>query len=336
MFTTAEIRDSLELKGRRIVQLTTADANRISNHSQLCKDIDKLESVQSADQIERQLGTPGIQFEGNLLGIEGDAGQLIAVVATVPMPGTDTFYISTDISVVPEYRKGRLEATLLEYAVANAHEWATRNQARVQIQAGCRDDQTNYVQLYTEAGFLPVRYFHTMERDLTSMPIEPAIAPAGFEIEAVNPDDDVHVKDLHITLIESFQDHFNPIDFTLEQTAHWIRSHELLKGFILLAYATSEDGTHVPAGSSVNRIRTAYNEQHGKKEGEVSALGVRRAYRRKGLARALLLSSLGVIKQAGMNTAELSVDSENPLGANELYASVGFKPRKTSIVYQLS
>jgi mycothiol synthase len=112
--------------------------------------------------------------------------------------------------------------------------------------------------------------------------------------------------------------------------AHWLASDEIPQGFVLVA----RDPTGEPAGACVNRIRTDYNQQHGKKEGEVTALGVRRAFRRKGLARALLLQSLHVLKQAGMDTAELSVDSINPLGANQLYKSVGFTQRKTSVVYQ--
>ena len=335
MTTTAEFRNSPLLCAYNFVQLTAADAPRISELSKLCKEIDRKETIQSPEQIERELNTPDVHFEGNLLGVETETGKLIAIVSTVPMPGSGGFFIPVDVTVDPEFRDGNLEPALLEFAVENAREWAEKNKANIEIQAACREDQSNYIQLYTQAGFLPVRYFHTMERDLVNLPIEPAVVADGYIIKAIDPGNDDHIKDLHVTLLEAFRDHFNPIDFTVEQAAHWVRSHEFLDGFIILAYAHNEDGTLTPAGASVNRIRKEYNAQHNKKEGEVNALGVRRAYRRKGLARALLLTSLQIIKNAGMESAELSVDSENPLGANLLYSSVGFTPRKTNVVYQL-
>jgi ribosomal protein S18 acetylase RimI-like enzyme len=58
-------------------------------------------------------------------------------------------------------------------------------------------------------------------------------------------------------------------------------------------------------------------------------VSVRRPWRRRGLARALLASSLVAARQAGHTGAALGVDSDSPTGATDLYRSLGFEPVKT-------
>jgi ribosomal protein S18 acetylase RimI-like enzyme len=71
----------------------------------------------------------------------------------------------------------------------------------------------------------------------------------------------------------------------------------------------------------------------GVRDGWVGDLGTRRGYRRRGLARALLIASLWAFKQAGMDTAKLGVDAQNPNGALQLYESVGFQKVETWLIY---
>jgi ribosomal protein S18 acetylase RimI-like enzyme len=63
---------------------------------------------------------------------------------------------------------------------------------------------------------------------------------------------------------------------------------------------------------------------------------VRRPWRRRGLARSLLVQSLHAIKERGMTEAALGVDTQNPTGALRLYESVGFRPVKRFTAYQKS
>ncbi len=62
-------------------------------------------------------------------------------------------------------------------------------------------------------------------------------------------------------------------------------------------------------------------------------IGVRRPYRRKGLASVLIAQSFKVLKDFGMTEAVLSTDSENPTGALHLYEKMGFSSAKQSTVY---
>jgi len=61
---------------------------------------------------------------------------------------------------------------------------------------------------------------------------------------------------------------------------------------------------------------------------------VRRPWRRRGLARALIARSFGVIKELGMTEAALGVDAENISGALQLYKSMGFQVVKRYTTYR--
>jgi ribosomal protein S18 acetylase RimI-like enzyme len=78
---------------------------------------------------------------------------------------------------------------------------------------------------------------------------------------------------------------------------------------------------------SMDKART------GRLEGWIGILGTRRGFRRIGLARAMLLRGLQQLKAAGMDTAKIGVDAENPLGARQLYESVGFQKLHTRLMY---
>ncbi len=58
------------------------------------------------------------------------------------------------------------------------------------------------------------------------------------------------------------------------------------------------------------------------------------AWRRRGLAKALLARSLVAAREAGFTSAGLGVDAENPTGALGLYESLGFAPERTGIAYR--
>jgi ribosomal protein S18 acetylase RimI-like enzyme len=61
---------------------------------------------------------------------------------------------------------------------------------------------------------------------------------------------------------------------------------------------------------------------------------VRRPWRRRGLARALLTRSLKMFQDMGMEEAALGVDTENLSGALRLYESVGFRAVKRQTIYR--
>ena len=94
------------------------------------------------------------------------------------------------------------------------------------------------------------------------------------------------------------------------------------------------DGDEV-AGFSLNSISPEENARHGRSERFGSeVLAVRRPWRKRGVATALLCASLHAFKAEGLQHAMLGVDTQNLSGALRVYESVGFKPIKRYIQYQ--
>jgi ribosomal protein S18 acetylase RimI-like enzyme len=68
--------------------------------------------------------------------------------------------------------------------------------------------------------------------------------------------------------------------------------------------------------------------------GWVGTLGVRRAWRKRGLGEALLLHSFGEFYKRGMKTIGLGVDAENPTGATRLYKKAGMSVAAEYVIYE--
>jgi len=90
------------------------------------------------------------------------------------------------------------------------------------------------------------------------------------------------------------------------------------------------DGDEI-AGAVLGKIDPAENAHHGRERGVASAVFTRPAWRRRGLARALLARTLVRLREHGMTSAYLGVDGLNPNQAMTLYSSLGFEVANVSI-----
>jgi mycothiol synthase len=170
--------------------------------------------------------------------------------------------------------------------------------------------------LLTARGFAPVRVFWHMERVLDG-DVEPLEMPPGCEIRSfVHPADAATVHDV---LEDAFTDHWGyepyPRDIALEQFARrdpgliWVATCQGSAAGALIARALEDTGW-------------------------IDDLGVRRPWRGRGIARALLRTSFAELANRGIGTVALNVDSENTTGATRLYESVGMRARRAWRVYE--
>ncbi len=84
------------------------------------------------------------------------------------------------------------------------------------------------------------------------------------------------------------------------------------------------DGEEI-AGGVNNSIRPEQNDALGIRRGWLDSVFTRWAWRRRGLARALIARSLVALRDRGMTSAALGVDADNPSGALGLYEEAGFE-----------
>ncbi|MCK4310901.1 MAG: GNAT family N-acetyltransferase, partial [Methanomicrobia archaeon] len=88
------------------------------------------------------------------------------------------------------------------------------------------------------------------------------------------------------------------------------------------------------AGMVQSYINKKENEKYNRERGYTENICVRRPWRKRGLAKALIARSFKIIKERGMTEAALGVDTENPSGALRLYKSMGFKVAKQFAAYR--
>ncbi len=84
-------------------------------------------------------------------------------------------------------------------------------------------------------------------------------------------------------------------------------------------------------GERVCGFCTAYATSHGDAEtGLIDELGVRPAWRRRGVGRALLLEAFRALRDRGLSAVELEVDSDNRSGALRFYEAAGMRSVRAS------
>jgi len=178
--------------------------------------------------------------------------------------------------------------------------------------------QNHWKSLVEEEGYLPFRYHFWMVRpNLDNVP--DLHLPEGLEVRPVEPR---HHQVIFKAVGEAFRDEPNYAAeyWTEEGIKYFSESPEFRPEIWQVAW----DGGDV-AGGVLNFIYPEENKKLNRSWGWTGAIFVRRPYRNRGLASALIARSFGILKKEGMSEAALMVDSENPSGARRLYERMGFR-----------
>jgi mycothiol synthase len=262
----------------------------------------------------------------NLLLCEAD-GRLVGFGEAMRQvrDGVGVYY--TFGSVHPEVRRRGLGRAIL-----HANEARLREMAAGFDDAGGRtfaswvdDKEPGARELLTSAGYGPVRHGTTMRlADLSAVAELPL--PEGLEMRPVTPDQHRAIFEADD---EAFRDHWGHRDVTEEDFVRTFAEPELDTGLWRVAW----DGDQV-AGSVLAYVWKAENEKLGVQRGWLERISVRRPWRRRGLAKALISSALVALREAGIGEAMLGVDTENLTGAFRLYESVGFVAEDRSTHYR--
>jgi mycothiol synthase len=232
-------------------------------------------------------------------------------------------------NIHPTARTDQLQSHLLGWVEKRAKEVAAESKVAEKhiLRVFLRNIETDV--LLREAleghGFTAVRFMNRMVRDLQEVIDVPPL-PAGLE---VRPVPESHYRSVINALDEAFRDHWghSPLNDTDYQA--WSSSPIFKPSLWQVAW----DGEEIAAGV-LNTVDEEANKQFNLQRGTTDPIFTRRPWRKRGLARALLMRSLQMLKEMGMNEAMLGVDTQNPSGAFVLYESCGFKPTLRSVIYE--
>jgi mycothiol synthase len=175
-------------------------------------------------------------------------------------------------------------------------------------------------------GYEPVRHGYAMLRptvdDLPDAPL-----PEGLEIRDVLPE---HLPAIWAADQEAFSDAWGFAPATEGDYERFL-TDPVMSDTSLWRVAWDRDEV---AGQVRSFISTAENERFGRTRGYTEHISVRRPWRRRGLARALIAASFPLLRARGMTEAGLGVDTENVSGALSVYEGCGFRPMSRTTTYR--
>jgi ribosomal protein S18 acetylase RimI-like enzyme len=157
-----------------------------------------------------------------------------------------------------------------------------------------------------------------MRIEMEAAPPAP-VWPEGITVRTMRPGEEPAV---HAALNEAFDDHWGHLPLPYETwKAFFLERSDFDAALCFLAM----EGDQI-AGFSLCRPEQGM--------GWVDDLGVRRPWRRYGLALALLLHAFDEFHQRGERTVGLSVDAQSLTGATHLYEKAGMRPFREWEVFE--
>jgi mycothiol synthase len=181
------------------------------------------------------------------------------------------------------------------------------------------------VALLTGAGYEPSRWFFEMLRpSLEKLEIAPL--PNGL---VVRPGSAVDQRAIWDAQTEAFEDHWGGFDTSDQAFRAWTQDPDFDQTLFTVAWDRDQ-----VAGAVLGIINDYENAELGIMRGLLDSVFVRRAWRGRGLALALVTRNLALLRERGMTSAWLGVDADNPLGALRLYEKAGFAVDTRSTAYR--
>ena len=167
-------------------------------------------------------------------------------------------------------------------------------------------------------GYELIRQFWTMAVEFDVPPPAPHLAD-GLTIRAFDPATDAYAT--YAASDEAFRDHWQHVHREFED---WKEQRMRSQSFDPSLWFLAMDGAEV-AGVALCR--------HTEDAGEISTLGVRRAWRKRGVGLALLYHAFGEFYRLAKPRITLGVDAQNPSGATRLYERAGMRVERQYTVY---
>jgi mycothiol synthase len=324
----------LELEWR---PLAVADADALHRLLTAIEDADASRSRTSPGAARELLEGSWKDLENDTLaGVDG-AGVLRAYALVEVRPGDQrTVRAFLRGGVHPDWRGRGVGPAVLAWMEGRGRQLLAASGKDVpgRLAVYVDEHQRDQRRLYAAAGFSPIRWYTQMRRDL-SKPLPAAQAPAGLRVVPWGDELDDAVRLAHN---EAFLDHWG----TEPQTAETWRGHQ--SGFVpswsFVALDPSGGDDEAGRGPVVAGylLSGRYEEDWpvlGYSCGYTDLLGVRPAYRGRGVAVALLAEAMRAYRADGMEYAALSVDTANPSGAHTLYERLGYERVAGEVLYSV-
>lgn len=282
----------------------------------------------SLERMTNEYQSPGFDLEQSVYLIEDQDGSLVALIEV-----WDAFDIPVNpyvwMTVDPDFKDQGLEDYLLTWAEKRAKQVFQRVAPELRIAMRCHINSVVEAsrQALIRGGFQEIRHGFRMRIEMEEMPLAPTW-PEGIQLKPYEPETDARL--VYETDDEVFQDHFGYVKEDPE------------KGFKRFVHHFTGDDSYDPSlwflavvGEEI--VGICICRRYGSEDpetGYVSSLGVRRPWRRQGIAQALLQHAFREFYQRGKRIVDLGVDAESLTGATDLYKKVGMVVHRRYDLYE--
>lgn len=338
MNTNAFVADAIQIEGTPDIPglmfrrfRGEADYPELVTLLNACMQADQIDQVMTLEELAHEfINNPNFDVErtGTIVEMDGKIIGYSSLFILEEEAGNLIYHVRGTIH--PEWRRKGIGRPLLRYSEALSMELAQDTPADQPhaLESWVATTMPGAMQLLVNEGYHEHVYFAEMVRpDLENIPDAPL--PEGLE---VRPVEENQLRAIWEADKEAFRDHwgyFAPVDPDAD-FQRWLEDPITHQPHL---WKIAWDGDQV-AGQVRSFIDFAENEHYDRQRGHAEFISVRRPWRRRGLARALIIQSLRELKAHGMNEATLGVHTDNPNGAYSLYQSVGFEVVRKSIIYQ--
>ena len=284
----------------------------------------------SADALRHDLAHDG-SFRPALDARLAEAdGRVVAFVATGWRRRTDKVVHRIDLTVAPGYRRRGIGTELLDWAERHAAERRRAGEAgprELPHELGGWGELAvpGHAELAASHGYRIARYGMDMLRPIDA-PIPEAPLPPGIEIRPVREADWRRIWEADT---EAFRDHWEAAERT-ETDFEWVFRRPNLDTSL---WQVAWEGSEV-VGSVITSIDIDEDAGLGVRRAWLDHISVRRPWRQRGVAAALIASTLRLLAERGIEQAGLGVDTENLSGAVRLYERMGFVRHRVGAQYR--
>lgn len=231
--------------------------------------------------------------------------------------------------LTPEWRGKGIREVMLHYC----------EERLIRKSRGHSSDQTKYFEIYANSldndwkrileleGYTPNWHVLALVRqDMKNVP--DYALPTGIEVRPVLPE---HYHIVWDAAAEALRDENSFVEERNDEKAY--RRQLASPTFTPRLWQIAWDGNQVVGGVH-NYIDEEENKAFNRVWGHTEKIFVRRPWRNKGIAKALISRSIKILKDEGMEAVTLDVDSDNPSGALRLYESLGYRLDMDFIFYK--
>lgn len=231
-------------------------------------------------------------------------------------------------TLLPEYWGRGIADLMLRYAEEKCRDMASKMPAEKEkrLRVWKKKKAVDAVNFFMQRGYQIERIYSCMKRPI-DLPLAEHPLPPGVEIRPVEPS---HERTIWDANWEAFRDHwgYTPPTEEMYQVSLTDRYHQPH------LWKVAWEGDQV-CGVVHNFMDAEENAMYNRKRGYTEEISVRRPWRGKGVAKALIAESIRLFRDMGMDHTWLSVDSENTSGAHRLYEAMGYAVVEDQTSYNL-